>query len=123
MVEKLLVLFSQIIVPQLEPLTDQQIVSFNKLRLSSQQAEDALSQGLDKLQQSLVLYVAADPLDVGNFGFHMTAAMEKVEALEGFVNQVNKTSNGAACNFSLPIIPKISELVSFVKPLISLCGV
>ncbi|KHN10576.1 Transcription factor TGA7 [Glycine soja] len=31
-----------IIVPQLEPLIDQQIVSINNLRLSSQQAEDAL---------------------------------------------------------------------------------
>lgn len=73
---------------QLEPLSDQQIVNFNKLRLSSQQAEDALSQGLDKLQQSLVLNIAADPLDMGNLGFQMASAMEKIEALEGFVNQV-----------------------------------
>ncbi|KAF7816926.1 transcription factor TGA7-like [Senna tora] len=78
-----------IIVPQLDPLSDQQLASFNKLRLSSQQAEDALSQGLEKLQQSLVLNIAADPLDIGNFGFHMAAAMEKIEALEGFVNQAD----------------------------------
>ena len=74
--------------PQLEPLTDQQIVSINNLRLSSQQAEDALSQGLEKLQQSLVHDMAVDPLGVGNLGLQMALTMEKFEALEGFVNQV-----------------------------------
>ncbi|XP_061365337.1 transcription factor TGA3-like [Gastrolobium bilobum] len=78
-----------IIVPQLEPLTDQQIVSINNLRLSSQQAEDALSQGLDKLQQSLINDMAVDPLGAGVFGFQMAVAMEKFEALEGFVNQAD----------------------------------
>lgn len=74
--------------PQLEPLTDQQIASINNLRLSSQQAEDALSQGLDKLQQSLVHDMAVDPLVAGNFGIQMAIAIEKFEALENFVNQV-----------------------------------
>ncbi|KAG4392992.1 hypothetical protein GLYMA_04G254800v4 [Glycine max] len=78
-----------IIVPQLEPLTDQQIVSINNLRLSSQQAEDALSQGLEKLQQSLVHDMAVDPLSVGNLGLQMARTMEKFEALEGFVNQAD----------------------------------
>uniref|UniRef100_I1MAP0 Transcription factor TGA7 n=1 Tax=Glycine max TaxID=3847 RepID=I1MAP0_SOYBN len=77
-----------IIAPQLEPLTDQQIVSISNLRLSSQQAEDALSLGLDKLQQSLVHNIPSDPLVVGHYGFEMAAAMDKGEALEGFVNQV-----------------------------------
>ncbi|BAT81771.1 hypothetical protein VIGAN_03162800 [Vigna angularis var. angularis] len=78
-----------IIVPQLEPLTDQQIVSINKLRLSSQQAEDALSLGLDKLQQSLVHNIPSDPVAIGHYGFEMAAAMDKGEALEGFVNQAD----------------------------------
>ncbi|XP_054788542.1 transcription factor TGA7-like [Prosopis cineraria] len=78
-----------LIVPQVDDLTDQQIGSFTKLRHSSQQAEDALSQGLDKLQQSLVLNMAADALDIGSFGFQMTSAMEKIEALEGFVSQAD----------------------------------
>lgn len=78
-----------IIVPQLEPLTDQQMASINNLRLSSQQAEDALSQGLDKLQQSMVHNIVVDPLGVGNFEFQMAVAMEKIEALEGFVNQAD----------------------------------
>ncbi|XP_057442425.1 transcription factor TGA3-like [Lotus japonicus] len=78
-----------LIVPQLEPLTDQQIASINNLRLSSQQAEDALSQGLDKLQQSLVHDMAVDPLVAGNFGIQMAIAIEKFEALENFVNQAD----------------------------------
>ncbi|KAG5045545.1 hypothetical protein JHK86_014951 [Glycine max] len=78
-----------IIVPQLEPLTDQQIVSISNLRLSSQQAEDALSLGLEKLQQSLVHDMAVDSLGVGNFGLQMVLAMEKFEALEGFVIQAD----------------------------------
>ncbi|KAK7311593.1 hypothetical protein RJT34_09838 [Clitoria ternatea] len=78
-----------IIVPQLEPLADEQIASINRLRLSSQQAEDALSQGLDKLQQSLVHDMAVDPLGIGNFGLQMAVAMEKFEALEGFVIQAD----------------------------------
>ncbi|KAI4337744.1 hypothetical protein L6164_016121 [Bauhinia variegata] len=77
-----------IVVPQLGPLNDGQILRVNKLRLSSQQAEEALSQGLDKLQQSLV-YNIAENLGVGNFGFQMAAAVEKVEALEGFLNQAD----------------------------------
>ncbi|CAJ1971813.1 unnamed protein product [Sphenostylis stenocarpa] len=78
-----------IIVPQLEPLTDQQIVRINNLRRSSQQAEDALSLGLDKLQQSLVHNIPSDPLVLGHYGFEMAAAMDKGEALEGFVNQAD----------------------------------
>lgn len=79
----------QIVVPKLENLNDQQIASVNNLRLSSQQAEDALSIGLEKLQQSMINNIQADPLDFGNYGFQMAAAaIEKVEALESFVNKV-----------------------------------
>ncbi|CAJ2648521.1 unnamed protein product [Trifolium pratense] len=77
-----------IIVPKLEALTDQQIASINNLRLSSQQAEDALSIGLEKLQQSMIHNIQADPLDFGNYGFQMASAMDKGEAVEGFVIQI-----------------------------------
>ncbi|KAL2339855.1 hypothetical protein Fmac_007795 [Flemingia macrophylla] len=79
----------RIIVPQLEPLTEQQIVRINNIRQSSQQAEDALSQGLEKLQQSLVHDMAVDPLGAGNLRLQMALAMEKFEALEGFVSQAD----------------------------------
>lgn len=80
--------FWQVLRPQLEPLTDQQLHSIGNLRHSSQQAEDALSQGMDKLQQSLAQSIGAESVNSGNYGSQMAAAMEKLEALEGFVNQV-----------------------------------
>nr|CAD1833184.1 unnamed protein product [Ananas comosus var. bracteatus] len=43
----------KLLVTQLEPLTEQQVVGLCSLQQSSQQAEDALSQGMEALQQSL----------------------------------------------------------------------
>jgi len=76
--------------PQLEPLTDQQHAEICTLRQSSQQAEDALSQGVDKLQQTLAQSIAADLscVDTGSYRTQMAATIENLEALEGFVNQV-----------------------------------
>ncbi|KAF7829893.1 transcription factor TGA7-like [Senna tora] len=76
------------IVPQLEPLSEEQIVSVNNLRLSSLQAEDALSQGLDKLQYTLLHNIASDPYLLG-FQMAATPTMDKIEALEDFVNQAD----------------------------------
>lgn len=72
------------------------------LQQSSQQAEDALSQGLERLQQTLAETVASDPLDVSgvvNYMGQMTQAMGKLDALESFVNQVivNILSSLAIC--------------------------
>ncbi|KAK6938200.1 Basic-leucine zipper domain [Dillenia turbinata] len=78
-----------VLLPQLEPLTDQQLLEVCNLRLSSQQAEDALTQGIDKLQQSLAQSVATDSVSVGNYGSQMAAAVEMLEALESFVNQAD----------------------------------
>jgi transcription factor TGA len=69
-------------------LTDQQVLRVCNLRQSSQQAEDALSQGMEKLQQSLSQGIGAQSVNAGNYGSQMAAAMDKLEALEGFVNQV-----------------------------------
>ncbi|KAK8507694.1 hypothetical protein V6N12_067027 [Hibiscus sabdariffa] len=77
-----------VVVPQIEPLTDQQHLEVCNLRQSSQQAEDALSQGVDKLQQSLAEDVASD-LCSGNYRPQMVAAMDKLEGLENFVSQAD----------------------------------
>lgn len=74
--------------PQLEPLTEQQLIDVCNLRQSSQQAEDALQQGIDKLQQSLVQIITEDQLSSGIYQSQMVAAAEKLEALESFANQV-----------------------------------
>nr|XP_009381518.1 PREDICTED: transcription factor TGA4 isoform X2 [Musa acuminata subsp. malaccensis] len=76
---------------QLNPLTEQQMRAVTGLQQCSQQAEDALSQGLDKLQQTLSETLACDPF--GTFGAknymgQMAIAMTKLEALVSFVNQV-----------------------------------
>lgn len=60
----------------------------NNLRQSCQQAEDALSQGMDKLQSTLADTVAAGQLVEGGCIPRIPTAMEKLEALVSFVNQV-----------------------------------
>ena len=82
----------QILTPQLDPLTDQQVMGIYSLQQSSQQAEEALSQGLEQLQQSLADTVASDSLsdvsNVGNYMDQMSIALSKLANLEGFVRQV-----------------------------------
>ncbi|KAM0884655.1 hypothetical protein ACQ4PT_030882 [Festuca glaucescens] len=58
------------LVPQLDPLTEQQMVSICGLEQSLQQAEEALTQGLEQLHQSLAVTVAgsgclADDANIG----------------------------------------------------------
>ncbi|CAN7052765.1 unnamed protein product [Brassica rapa subsp. trilocularis] len=89
-----------VVMPYLQPLTDQQILEVRNLQQSSQQAEDALSQGIDKLQQSLADNIVIDVvMDSNDYPSHMGAAVENLQALEGFVNQVSgsfKATNIAA---------------------------
>ncbi|XP_038703542.1 transcription factor TGA7 isoform X1 [Tripterygium wilfordii] len=87
--ELLHVTLSSVLMPQLEPLTEQQHLEVCNLRQSSQQAEDALSQGIEKLQQSLVQSTAIDLMGAGSYDSQMIAAMEKLEGLEGFANQAD----------------------------------
>ena len=87
---------------QLEPLTEQQLVGIYSLQQSSQQAEDALSQGMEALQQSLAETLAngspgpsgpsgnAGPSgNVANYMGQMAMAMGKLGTLENFVRQVS----------------------------------
>ncbi|KAE8692810.1 Lysyl-tRNA synthetase 1 isoform 1 [Hibiscus syriacus] len=76
----------EVVMPHIEPLTDQQQLEVCQLRHSSQQAEDALSQGIDKLQHKLVQNVASDS-SWGNYRAQMAVATDVLEAVEGFVNQ------------------------------------
>lgn len=79
----------KVLVPQLYPLAEQQHVEVYSLRQSCQQAEDALSQGMDKLQLTLAETVASGQLGEGSFVPQMAIAMEKLEALVSFVNQAD----------------------------------
>ncbi|GMH24197.1 hypothetical protein Nepgr_026040 [Nepenthes gracilis] len=79
----------KVLVPQLDPLTDQQVTQVCNLQQSCQQAEDALSQGMDRLQETLAETVAAGRLGEGNYVPQMTNAVEKLDALVSFVNQAD----------------------------------
>lgn len=76
------------LITQLDPLTEQQFMGICSLQHSSQQAEEALSQGLDQLQQSLVDTIAIGPeIDAMQ---QMAMALGKLANLEGFVRQVTQ---------------------------------
>ncbi|XP_021714119.1 transcription factor TGA4-like isoform X1 [Chenopodium quinoa] len=76
--------------PQLEPLTNQQVMDVYNLKQSCEQAEEALSQGMDKLQQTLAETVGTDRLGEGIYTSEMANnAIEKLEALVSFVNQAD----------------------------------
>ncbi|CAL5070297.1 unnamed protein product [Urochloa decumbens] len=82
----------KILRPQLEPLTEQQLMAVGGLQHTSTQAEDALSQGMDKLQQNLAetLTAAADPFGPPDgYMLQMATAVEKLKELVGFVTQAD----------------------------------
>lgn len=87
-----LLVMLQILMPQIEPLTEQQMLNICNLQQSSQQAEDALSQGMEALQGSLAEVLSAGSLgpspNVANYMGQMAMAMTKLGTLENFVRQV-----------------------------------
>ncbi|KAK9290957.1 hypothetical protein L1049_009137 [Liquidambar formosana] len=83
----------KIILSQIEPLTEQQILGICGLQQSTQEAEDALSQGLEALNQSISDTIASDslsyPPNMANYMGQMAVAMNKLSTLEGFVRQAD----------------------------------
>ncbi|KAK3126068.1 hypothetical protein QOZ80_7BG0613450 [Eleusine coracana subsp. coracana] len=79
----------------LEPLTEQQMLGLNNLQQSSQQAEDALSQGMEALQQSLAETLAGSlgpsgsSGNVANYMGQMAMSMGKLGTLENFLRQAD----------------------------------
>ncbi|KAG0484000.1 hypothetical protein HPP92_012084 [Vanilla planifolia] len=85
----------KLLVNQLEPLTEQQLMGICNLQQSSQQAEDALSQGMEALQQSLAETLAGSlgpsgsSGNVANYMGQMAMAMGKLGTLENFLRQAD----------------------------------
>ncbi|GKU90374.1 hypothetical protein SLEP1_g4374 [Rubroshorea leprosula] len=85
----------KILANHLEPLTDQQLMGICNLQQSSQQAEDALSQGMEALQQSLVDTLSPASLgqagsrNVADYMGQMAIAMGKLATLENFLHQAD----------------------------------
>jgi len=80
-------------VSQIEPLTEQQIMGIYGLQQSTQQGEDALSQGLEALNQTLSETITSDslsyPPNMTNYMDQMARAMNKLSTLESFVREVH----------------------------------
>lgn len=80
----------------MDPLTDQQLIGICNLQQSSQQAEDALSQGMEALQQSLLETLSSASMgpnssaNVADYMGHMAMAMGKLGTLENFLRQVKR---------------------------------
>ncbi|CAN6443310.1 unnamed protein product [Victoria cruziana] len=86
----------KLLLTHLEPLTEQQLMGICNLQQSSQQAEDALSQGMEALQQSLAETLAgslgppaSSSGNVANYMGQMAAAMGKLGTLENFLRQAD----------------------------------
>ncbi|KAF0903074.1 hypothetical protein E2562_024055 [Oryza meyeriana var. granulata] len=81
----------KMLLTHVEPLTEQQIVGVYGLQQSALETEEALTQGLDALYQSLSDTVVSDalscPANVANYMGQMAVAMNKLSTLEGFVRQ------------------------------------
>ncbi|KAJ8534246.1 hypothetical protein K7X08_007570 [Anisodus acutangulus] len=85
----------KIILSQIEPLTEQQFVGICGLQQSTQEAEEALSQGLKALNQSVSDTIVSDallancPQNMTNYMGQMALAINKLSTLEGFVRQAD----------------------------------
>lgn len=86
----------KLLASQLEPLTEQQLSGICNLQQSSQQAEDALSQGMEALQQSLAETLASGTLgpstssgNVANYMGQMAMAIGKLGTIENFIRQAD----------------------------------
>ncbi|URE41358.1 hypothetical protein MUK42_03365 [Musa troglodytarum] len=77
----------------IEPLTEQQILGVCGMQQSTQETEEALSQGLEALNKSLSDTIASDALsctsNMANYMGQMTIAMNKLTTLEGFVREAD----------------------------------
>ncbi|KAF3793812.1 Transcription factor [Nymphaea thermarum] len=81
----------KILRPQLEPLAENQLLAVCSLEQSSLQAEDALSQGMEKLQETLAEALVSTSLgssNVADYMGQMASAMDKLDGLANFVLQV-----------------------------------
>lgn len=85
-----MILYEQILMPHLEPLTEQQRRDVSNLRQSCQQAEDALSQGMEKLHYILAETISKNQLVEQNYLHQIGVAIDKFEVLVRFVVQVQK---------------------------------
>lgn len=84
----------QIVVRHVEPMSEQQILNLCGLQQSTQETEDALTQGLEALHNSLSDTLISDalgypPSNMGNYMGQMMVAVSKISTLEAFAHQAD----------------------------------
>ncbi|XP_047957967.1 bZIP transcription factor TGA10-like [Salvia hispanica] len=83
----------KIIMSQVEPLSEQQLMTICGVQQSTQEAEEGLSQGLDTLTASLSETIASDsltlPPNINTYMPQMALAINKLSTLEGFIRQAD----------------------------------
>ncbi|XP_020394599.1 transcription factor TGAL5 isoform X2 [Zea mays] len=86
-------ILKQMLIPQLDPLAEPQLIGMYNLQRSSEQTEEALVQGLQQLHQSLADAVGASPLsdgaNVANYTALMALALDRLDTLESFYRQAD----------------------------------
>uniref|UniRef100_A0A9I9CTQ0 Transcription factor TGA7-like n=1 Tax=Cucumis melo TaxID=3656 RepID=A0A9I9CTQ0_CUCME len=112
-------IYQNVLKPYFEPLNEQQRADIHKLQQSSRQAEDALTQGMEKLHQNLSLSIAGDP--VGSYISQMGDGMEKLEALENFISQkyviCDEAESISSKLFTSCRVSNLKQKVSFLRTL------
>lgn len=85
----------QIIKSHLEPLTDHELIGICNLQQTSEQSEDALTQGMEALQQSILEMLSTTSSvsstgsgNVADYMDQMAIAMSKLAVLEEFLHKV-----------------------------------
>ncbi|PKU70129.1 Transcription factor HBP-1b(c1) [Dendrobium catenatum] len=116
----------KLLTSQLEPLTEEQLVGICKLQQLSLQAEDALSQGMEALQQSLAETIASGSPgsngssgNVANYMGQMAMAMGKLGTLENFVSQ--RFFCGGRLIFGPDVASLLLSMVMIAGPTITFC--
>ncbi|KAK9725718.1 hypothetical protein RND81_05G164200 [Saponaria officinalis] len=83
----------KVIVHQVEPLGEQQVMNICGLQQTTHEAEEALSQGLQLLHQSLSDVIVSDtltcPPNMTNYMAQMALAINKLSTMENFVRQAD----------------------------------
>ncbi|MQL93588.1 hypothetical protein Taro_026242 [Colocasia esculenta] len=99
---------TRVLLSHIEPLSEQQILAIYALRTSTHETEDALTQGLEALHQSLSDTIASGdlscPSNMADYMGQMAVAMNKLSTLEGFVRQITVEKNATAHKRALALL-------------------
>ncbi|KAJ1702518.1 hypothetical protein LUZ63_002297 [Rhynchospora breviuscula] len=83
----------KMLLPHMKPLAEQQVVGVCKLQQSTQETEEALSQGVEHLNRLLSDTITSDalscPSNMANYMGQMAIALSNLANLEGFVRQAD----------------------------------